>query len=224
MTRTASVTSWLARFLVLPALCAPLLVGAEEAPANRHMIWQVTGEDGEGWLVGSLHLGRGDMYPLPTVVDEAWERTDELVVELDISAVPKERMRRQMTQAGVYQNETRLDLHLTPATWERVKRATTRLGVPLVLVQQQRPWLVSVTFSILQMYREGWVEDLGMDRLFVDFARDQRPVVELETYEEQIGLLGALTPADQVVTLPILANSAAAAAKHITTALAPMVA
>ncbi len=203
MIRGIPVTRWLARLLMVPLLGVPVMVLAVEPPAlRRHMIWQVSGEGRAGWLVGSLHLGRGEMYPLPAVLDRAWRQSDELLVELDITRVPRQRMRETMTGAGVYPNDTRLDEHLVPATWARVRAAAGRLGVPLVLVQQQRPWLASITLSLLQMSRNGWSEDLGIDRLLLGQAvRDGRPIIELETFESQIALLATLEPEEQVVML-----------------------
>jgi len=41
---------------------------------SRHMLWKVSSDDGtEGYLVGSIHLGKQSMYPLGEAYQKAFE-------------------------------------------------------------------------------------------------------------------------------------------------------
>ena len=204
MIHTRPSAAWLVRLLLLPVLLLPGTAGAAEEgepPPQRHMLWRVSGEAGEGWLLGSLHFGTPDLYPLAEPFQRAWRASGELLVELDIRALPPEQMQRVVTREGVYPNDTTLQQHLPPLTWQRVKEAAGRYGMPLVLLQQQRPWLAALTLTMLELQRSGWREDLGLDRHFLDRAGQQRPVLELESFEQQIALFSGLTEAEQVAML-----------------------
>ena len=186
---------------LLPACAVLAQESAPEPPPQRHMLWHVEGRGGEGWLVGSLHFGTPELYPLAPPFGRAWNESGELLVELDITDVSPAEMQRIVTREGVYPNETRLEEHVPADTWQRAREAAARYGLPLVLLQQQRPWLASVTLTTLELQRGGWREDLGIDLHFLLRAREGRDIVELETFEQQIRLFAGFTDAEQVAML-----------------------
>ena len=55
------------------------------------VLYKVTDGDGDVvWLFGSIHVGTEDFYPLPDYVEEAFEGSDRLAVEVDIVAFQKD--------------------------------------------------------------------------------------------------------------------------------------
>ena len=57
------------------------------APAKKAMFWKVSSADNVAWLLGSIHLGSKSMYPLPKEIEDAFERSTALLVEIDINHV-----------------------------------------------------------------------------------------------------------------------------------------
>src|SRR5690606_24703292 len=71
------------RLAALSVLAVAALVGA--VAAADPPAWRVAGaQDGELWLLGSVHYLRDEDYPLPAIVDSLYERAGALVMELDL--------------------------------------------------------------------------------------------------------------------------------------------
>ena len=202
MIAVPSLARRLLRSLLLPVLLAPATLPADTPePAQRHLLWQVSGRGGEGWLLGSLHFSRADLYPLPAVIERAWRDSGELLVEVDIDVLPLEQMRRAVVATGLYPRDQRLDQHISAEDWLRVREAAERYNLSLVLIQQQRPWLASVTLTTLELRRNGWSDELGIDRHFLALARDRKPIVELESFDGQLALFQRLAPFEEAAML-----------------------
>jgi len=47
------------------------------------LIWEVRSEANAVYLLGSIHLGRSDMYPMGPVVEKAYQASKIVVLEAD---------------------------------------------------------------------------------------------------------------------------------------------
>ena len=55
-----------------------------KAESNKHFLWQASAGKGRLSLLGSIHFGRADMYPLPRVMMNRFRQAEALVVEADV--------------------------------------------------------------------------------------------------------------------------------------------
>jgi len=188
---------WLLPCVVfVQALLAPAVVDA----AGAHPLWRVSGGSGEAWLLGSLHFGRADMYPLAPAIRRAFEESDTLVVEANILEVDAAMLQNLATQGMYPQGET-LEGHVSAETWRGLEQAAERFGLPVAAFQRQRPWLVAITLTTMELNRRGLSERLGIDRHFLREAGDGKRVLELESVSEQLGLFADLTGTEQEALL-----------------------
>ena len=56
------------------------------AASAQNTLWQVRSETATMYLLGSVHLLRHSDFPLDPALDAAYDRTDLLVLELDLNA------------------------------------------------------------------------------------------------------------------------------------------
>jgi uncharacterized protein YbaP (TraB family) len=100
------------RALAIAALALCCFASAGAAPpaagdgAQKHFLWKVTGPKGGGvYLLGTIHVGKADFYPLPSIIEESFKKADTLIEEVDISA-PGEtaRAQRWIIEHGGYPN------------------------------------------------------------------------------------------------------------------------
>lgn len=176
-------------------------VAVAAADQGKHFIWQATAGKGTLYLLGSIHFGTQEMYPLPSVITAAFNGADALVVEANILETDPLRMAQLVTEKAIYRDGSTLQQHLSPATWQRLSAAAATLSLPIEMVNQQRPWFVSMTLSALALNRFGYSEELGIDRHFLSQAQGRKKIIELETLEWQLGLFDRLTSDEQVVML-----------------------
>jgi uncharacterized protein YbaP (TraB family) len=183
-----------AGILALPLM---LFLGAPPATASEGPFWKVSGASGTAYLLGSLHFGTAEMYPLSNPVNAAFQSADRLVVEIDIGAVDPAAMLRWISTEGAYADGTTLADHVSPGVWRALRQRAQQYGVPLELLAAQRPWLAAFTLTAIALERRGFEEHLGVDRHFLSRSGGRIPVVELEGFDYQMGLLADLSEEEQ---------------------------
>ena len=179
---------------LLPAPPPPSRASSIQAPAAaRHLFWRA--DNGAGatlYLLGSIHFGRPDMYPLPEVISAAFQKSDALVVELDALSMDPMTAARSFAANGMYGGGATLRDEVGEDTWQRLVRAGEALGLPSAMLNAQKPWLAAMTLSGLGVRRAGFDESQGIDMHFLKLAQGKLPVIELEGMAYQAQLMANL--------------------------------
>ena len=205
--------------LLLTVLALALAAGAQ---AESHpLLYRVTDTEGHTvYLLGTIHVGREDFYPLSDAVEQAYAEAEVLAVEADILAFSQNLIKMtQMSMALMYGPGDDATKHMSP---ENYALAVEKINYPEILLRRMRlaAWM-SLTEE-LSYDMAGLSSDLGVDMHLLRRAHaDGKPIDELEGMEEQMELLLGLP--DSIVEMQIMSsleNTAAAAAAINTLALA----
>ena len=95
-----------------------------------------------------------------------------------------------MLQLGIYQDNRSLKTELSSKTYRQLQEYTTKAGISFDVLNQMRPWMVMLQLSVVEMLRLGYSPELGIDKYFIDKAKeDKKTVLEIESIESQILLL-----------------------------------
>lgn len=173
---------------------------AEGTKPDKVMLWQVRSETASVFLLGSVHVASRSMYPLDARMERAFASSDALVLETPLDAGAQQRAAALMQRAGLYAPPDSLDKHLDANTLAQLEKALHALGLPLQAVLPMKPWLASLTLTMLKLQTLGYQADLGIDRHFHELAGDKR-VGALETIEQQVALFGEMPEATQIAAL-----------------------
>ncbi|MBU3070077.1 TraB/GumN family protein [Aestuariicella sp. G3-2] len=162
------------------------------------LLWQVDAPDsgGRAYLFGSIHFGDESLYPLPEYVEQAFNNSDSLVVELDISAVDQAEAGYQLALRGRLPSGVTLRDRLSEAQWQSLKDISSGLGFSVEAFQRLQPWLVAVQITAAQIRRSGLDESFGIDRYMLKTFKESRPgqpIIELESFAEQMSLFDELS-------------------------------
>lgn len=174
-----------------------------DAPARPSM-WAVRSSEGalQFHLLGSVHLGTEQMLDLGPQVEGAFAGAEELVLEADLSAVEAEAIQRVTEQFGVLKPPTTLADRVSPETLALLDTWASERGLSGATFHGLEPWLVVMTYSLIEFQRLGFDPALGVDKLFQDRAtRAGLPVIGLETLEFQFRMLAELPPKVQDLML-----------------------
>ncbi|MEP5765325.1 MAG: TraB/GumN family protein [Halieaceae bacterium] len=172
-------------------LCFTLLAISlqSQAAGERLLIWETSTAGSQVYLLGSMHLARADIYPLRREIMQAFEGADKLVVELDISGAGQLAIQQRMLERGAYPAGRSIRDDLSPATWQALSQQLQASGLPPFLMESMKPGLVITTLSTFEMMKLGLDPEQGIDRYFLRLARGQKPILELETVDEQLNVL-----------------------------------
>ena len=163
----------------------------ESAP----LLYRVSNEAGNTvYLLGTIHVGDEEMYPLGETVEKAYQEAEILAVEIDLIALEKdmEKMLRY-TMACMYgAGESAKDV-FSPETYAL---ALEKLEQPEALMNMMRPAMWMSLAQEQSYARLGMSSEWGVDHYLLKRAHeDGKTIVELETLEEQIETLLSLPDA-----------------------------
>lgn len=169
-------------------LLQPYAAGAESAP----LVYRVM--DGEGhtlYLLGTIHVGNDEMYPLGSAVEEAYQNADVLAVELDLYAYGGNLFSAMKTAFGLmYGLQDNAKNHLSPETYALGVKS---LGMPEIALQRMKP---AMWYSLAENYiigKAGLDAMKGVDYGLLKQAHgDGKQIDELESMEAQMATLLAI--------------------------------
>lgn len=167
----------------------------QQAIAQPLYLWEARQGDKIVYLYGSIHLCSSKCFPLPAAVGGAMASSSALAVELD----PLDRKTAsELLQRAIYAPGEAVGQHLPPDIAGRYLRALVERGVPEAAAKQMKPWFGTTMIEIIDAQRDGFSAEQGVDLHLVKQARAQgKPVVELETVEEQVSALEAMSADDE---------------------------
>jgi len=167
--------------------------GASSEPTRpgttRGLIWKVSSGNRSVYLLGSIHVASSDMYPLPRQIEEAFQNSDVLVVEVDLNKVDRSKLQPLILAKGMYPFNDSLWNHISPETKTLVTQFCSDNGMPAEVFARFKPWLATVMASMLPMQSTGMRPELGIDQHFLNLAGNRMRVEQLESAEWQLRLL-----------------------------------
>ena len=193
----------LASGLLACAPGGPAPAAAPGAVRAGPLLWLAEAPEGEAafFLLGSVHLGDRRMLDLGDAVDEAFAASDELVVEIDLSRVQaREALELSQRYALLPPPKTVQDV-VSEETWRALTDYLESRGLAREPFVGMKPWFLSFSIVQVELGRAGYQTDLGVDRLFIEDAASQKPIVALETVASQLAVLDAISPEVQELML-----------------------
>lgn len=172
----------------------PLLAGCSASKSEgvqKHLLWKVSDSNSSIYILGSVHLADSSIYPLDTVIEEAFNRSAELAVEIDMSdpSILQE-IAVQTAGLGMLPDSMSLEKMLPDSLNNAIDSLCLLWGLPLNTFSRYKPWAATMTLLSLAIMRMGYDSDLGVDYHFLRRAHHTgKKIVSLETVEEQVWAL-----------------------------------
>lgn len=163
---------------------------------QRNFLWKVMSEGNTVYVLGSIHMLRQEDYPLHENINDAFNKSDILAVEANINDIARLDLQTLIGKAFYPENETIAD-HVSQETYEMIKKESARTGLPLMLVDRQKPWFLALSLTSMEVLKLGFDPSYGIDMHFMTQASGKKKVVELESLEYQFDLLSNLSDDEQ---------------------------
>jgi len=183
-------------FSIAILLSLSVLVQEAVSQAKKTFLWKVQSKTSTVYVLGSIHYLKKEMYPLNKKIENAFEKSEYLVVEANISDTEKVDTEK-LTESGLYLDDETFEKHVSPQTYDLVKKELERLGVPLELIGKQKPWFLALTLASLEIVKLGFDPNYGIDAYFLSKGEDKKKILELESFDSQINLFCQLTEKEQ---------------------------
>lgn len=182
------------------ARCAGWLVlalsPAVTAQETGHPVsmWQLDGDSNRIYLLGSVHLLRADDHPLPSVIEQAYDDAETIIMELDMDDLDPVEAQSLVTELGLIHDDRTLSDLMGPAPYAEAAALATSADIPLAMLAKSEPWLAAITVEQLMLSRIGFNPLFGVENHFMEKAElDDKEILGLETVEEQLNFLDGMS-------------------------------
>jgi uncharacterized protein len=150
-----------------------------------NFFWEVKSDSATVYLLGSVHIAKEDIYPLPPIIEKSFKESDTLVIEVDINNVNP----MIILQKAMYQDDRTLESELSNETYKKLIMLLEKYNIPELAYNKMKPWMAVTTVLLLQLKENGFEQSLGIERYFLEKAQGIKEILQLETAEEQLNLL-----------------------------------
>lgn len=167
-------------------------------------LWMIESDQARVYLLGSIHVMRPNMYPLPEPINAAFAASDVAVFEVDMNKSSGVAARQLMQEKGLYAGHETIFTELSDETLKLLQAYFTSQGIDIAQFQRFRPWMLAVNIGMIELGKLGLDPSMGIDLHYQTRARQVgKTILALETFEEQIELLSGDTPAVQELGLKL---------------------
>lgn len=189
-------------FSILPTLIATLTLLVLPALAGqKSFLWKVRLNTATVYILGSIHLAKPDMYPLPEKIEKSFAEAGALALEADPVKVQDDKVLQQMLVSALYQEGETLNEHLSKESYELAEREMEKLGVPMEAFIRTKPWFLAMTMETLELQRLGYDPANGIDVHFAGKAAGEKRIIEIESFDYQIRLMNGFSDREQELFL-----------------------
>jgi|WetSurSiteA1Bulk_404760.scaffolds.fasta_scaffold02896_5 uncharacterized protein len=181
---------------VLLFLYTSLFVRNAVAENQKTFLWKVQSKTTTVYILGSIHFMKKEMYPLNKKIEDAFDKSQILAVEANVNDISKIDIQKLLETAFYTGNDT-FENHVSKETYELVKTEFEGIGFPILVINKQKPWILALTLTSLELAKSGYDPEYGIDMHFLSEASGRKEIKELESIDYQINLLSGFSDRDQ---------------------------
>lgn len=160
---------------------------------SKLFIWKVSSGTTYIYLLGSVHLASQNLYPLDSMIENAFESADNLVVEVNTNNVTQDLIGKYVMLYGAYPLGDGFKQNVSEDVYNQLEKQFKEYSVNLTKLDNYKPWVIYTVISNAIFEDLGYKSEYGIDIYFLDKAETNgKNILELETTEFQIALLSSI--------------------------------
>lgn len=180
-----------------------VLLGCSRHPAfydeGNNLLWKISDNNSSVWILGSIHYADSSFYPLSKVIEQAFQESEALAVEMDVSDTETQiKTEEEFQKEGMFSEDENLKDFLPDSLWNKLDSIAVVLGVPSEMFLPMRPWMAATVLASMAILSTGIEKDLGIDVVLLDSAANSgKEIIALETPREQVQSFSDVTDSNE---------------------------
>ena len=155
------------------------------------LLYKVTDADGNiAWIFGSIHVGAEFFYPLPDYVMDAYNASDALAVEFDISSIDQndyDTVFSDYIYDMEYSDSSRIKDHIPDYVYDEAKEILKEHDYYFRALDCYKPGLWAEFIDELAREKLDINTELGIDNFFLNTAHaENKTIYDIESLEFQM--------------------------------------
>ena len=168
-------------------------------------VWAIRGAHNTIYLAGSIHLLPEADASLPPAFARAYADSACLTMEIDLGRLDAgETLGTLLAHGGLPQGTTLREV-AGAARYARASAAATALGLPVISMDHEAPWMVALQLTELEYAHLGFDPEQGVEQQLLRRAlADHKSTAGLESLTDEMRVFEALAPAAQLRLLDMV--------------------
>ncbi len=181
-------------------LAAALAQTPAAADARRGFLWEAHKGAARVLLLGTIHVGKREFNPPDAGTLAQLQRAEAIAVEADVSEAA--RVAPIVQKLAYYADgDPGLDAR-APDLKPRLEELAQRDDLSAEIFWRMKPWMVANTLVVIEAARLGLSSAYATEAFLFDFARRTgKPIVEIESIEDQLRLFDSSPESTQIAYL-----------------------
>ena len=180
------------------SLSSACVAAAPEARPARPAMWKVADADTTIYLFGTIHLLPPGTQWRSAAFDKAAAGSDTLVVETMIDDKNPHGTIAELFKLAVSPGLPPLSARVKPEKRAALQAAVTKSGIPPVMLDRMETWAAAFLLLGVQFKDLGLESSSGVEAVLrKQFADRGKPIAQLETNAEQLGVFDQLSEKSQ---------------------------
>jgi len=176
---------WVVAFLIMSLMVTACSEITETEENARGIFYEVAGGESTVYLLGSIHVGEEELYPLHSSVEEAFEASDVLVMEIDLDSLNEMAVAQEMMEYAMYEDGTTMGDEIPEETFDKLLAYAEPLGIGEEILELFRPWYGTMLLTEIAVEESGLSQEYGVEQYFLDKKGD-REVIGIEEVRDQL--------------------------------------
>ncbi len=172
---------------------AGLLLQAQAFAELRAPFYKAARNGQVVYVLGTLHVGRAEFYPLRPAIEAAAKESLRVFMEIDQDDAGVE----QKMNAAMLCRHPCLKQALSETEWDTLARRLGSQATALRALENMRPWAAAIVLMLGDFAAQGLNARHSVEKRIAHLAEGGGQTVGLESAEEQIRLFTDMTPAEQ---------------------------
>jgi uncharacterized protein len=184
--------AWLVRGLATLLLCGT--GAAARGDDGHHTFWVATGAHNSVYLLGSVHVLKPTARDLPPEALSAYEHAQALVMEIDLNNIAADSLLGSDLDLETLPAGQTLEQVLGGEAYAKFAAHVKALDLEPEFFSAFQPWVAAMALQQAELTQQGFDAGAGVDEQFAQrAAADHKPIIALETVEQQLGIFAHLS-------------------------------
>lgn len=162
--------------------------------------WKAEKNGNTVYMLGSIHLGIEEFYPLNSKIMKAFNESQYLAVEADILNLNPLEFQQTVLEKAVYDDGSTIEDHISKELYKKLTDIFVSYGADMNEIKYLKPWYLSMSLDSLKSTDPKYKAELGIDHYFLSKAGNKK-IIELEGAEFQINMLSGFSEDVQIKLL-----------------------
>lgn len=187
--------------MTLLLLCSLFLTSCQKEAevAVNPLLYKVSDDDSSVYILGSIHVGRMNIYPLPAEVMSIYEKCGAVMFEVDMNTLPDQTndFSREETESLVGAETVERAVAAIKEEYPAMERRAQKLypSINTESIAQAGYHTLQGLLSLAASTKSQLIDECGIDQAFVSYAlRDKKTMIGAESWKEQYDLTNNLPP------------------------------